>query len=595
MKLEYLKAYKSLQNADQITGCKLPDLTVLTGLNGSGKSHFLEAIAEGHIRCDGIDLSSISLMSHTDLFKKQAKADDIKAACDEFLNGKASDGKQWKRKIRDIYFEHLGWSDASDHHLLVEKSDTTKPIWKITKGDVNPMLWEKVNAFKSDIGQNVFGNPEFQKFPFHDYIKQTYLSFGRVTQEQGFHYSQFIDIVGMQKLLELTQLFTAFQTKQEAYAHDQYMSNRSGKRTEYVAEFEDGNVKPWVPLNQALAELANATGDPDIFNFQITNPDDRDWQAEAQAKIVNKSTGGKIQFDDLSSGEKVIFSLVVMAAGDQATLIPPKLLLLDEIDATLHPSMIQMMMGIIQSVFLARGTKVILATHSPTTISLMDDAAVHLMKPGQATPKIEPTTRADALHVLTEGYATLQDLISFNEANTDYVVLSEGRNCQFLKKAQSYFDPEGRITILDIKDFGAEQLREIYKFLKTVNRTKQFVTVWDCDYRMKRDRDDAGNVRKDNNGETIYVPRNLAALEQDGDRYNRAYVFRKNEHSEYSRGIENLFNAANTEPLELGAHDGKTPTNKQAFERAVLNLDSEDVFANFRPLFEFILADGSQR
>ena len=39
--------YKSIKSLANTT---LPDLTILTGLNGSGKSQFLEAIANGSIQ-----------------------------------------------------------------------------------------------------------------------------------------------------------------------------------------------------------------------------------------------------------------------------------------------------------------------------------------------------------------------------------------------------------------------------------------------------------------------------------------------------------------------------------------------------------------
>lgn len=48
----------------------------------------------------------------------------------------------------------------------------------------------------------------------------------------------------------------------------------------------------------------------------------------------------------------------------------PDILLLDELDASLHPSMIKNMIGVIEDIFLEQGIKVILVTHSPSTIAL---------------------------------------------------------------------------------------------------------------------------------------------------------------------------------------------------------------------------------
>ena len=57
----------------------------------------------------------------------------------------------------------------------------------------------------------------------------------------------------------------------------------------------------------------------------------------------------------------------------------PQVLLLDEVDASLHPSMMQNMLNVIEKVFLENGVKVILVTHSPTTIALAPEESVYVM------------------------------------------------------------------------------------------------------------------------------------------------------------------------------------------------------------------------
>lgn len=52
------------------------------------------------------------------------------------------------------------------------------------------------------------------------------------------------------------------------------------------------------------------------------------------------------------------------------------MVLLDEVDAVLHPSMISALIVGLKEQFVDNGTPVIMATHSVTTVSLVDDDAI---------------------------------------------------------------------------------------------------------------------------------------------------------------------------------------------------------------------------
>lgn len=593
--LTFISPHKSIKNEKQIGDCALPDFTVLTGLNGSGKSHILEAIHKGHIACKGINHKAVSLLSHDKMQEQQVQASYVQKQCEEFLKNRGSDSSQaLRRKISSIYDKHLVYRDACTHHFLLKEVKEGTPIWSIKKTDVSSELWKKISAFKTNMGQEIFADATFREFPFHEHLKRSYISHGIVSQAKGFHYSEFVDVVGVQTLEELTQIFTDYEQAGANHALEQFSSDRYGKRSDFVDEYYQEREPPWVIMNEAFAELKHndVSG---LFDFQITHPGHASWAPDVGSKILNGSTDATISFNELSSGERVVFSLIMMVVGERKGWVPPQLLLLDEIDATLHPSIIKRMKNIIENVFIERGTKVILATHSPTTLSLMDDHCMHQVRPGLIEDKIIKVSKPEALKALTEGYVTLQDLVSITDTNRDFVVLSEGRNCRYLEKARSFFDSDNRIEILNIEDFGTNQLREIFKFLSLVNKTKKFVTVWDCDYRKKNKRDANGNINKDANGNTIYINRDLNDLLDNRDEFNRAYIFEQNAVSQYSKGIENLFKPEHTSPLGFDADNGKAPKNKTGFEQAVLKLDEPEIFANFEPLFKFILdelADG---
>ena len=56
MKLKQNQQYLSITNFAPV---ELPDFTVLTGGNGAGKTHLLEAISKGNVVVDGINVSRI--------------------------------------------------------------------------------------------------------------------------------------------------------------------------------------------------------------------------------------------------------------------------------------------------------------------------------------------------------------------------------------------------------------------------------------------------------------------------------------------------------------------------------------------------------
>lgn len=63
MKLNFARSYKSINSLGEI---ELSDFSIITGLNGSGKTHLLKAIDEGAIVVSHIDLSEIIYYSYND-------------------------------------------------------------------------------------------------------------------------------------------------------------------------------------------------------------------------------------------------------------------------------------------------------------------------------------------------------------------------------------------------------------------------------------------------------------------------------------------------------------------------------------------------
>ena len=103
--------------------------------------------------------------------------------------------------------------------------------------------------------------------------------------------------------------------------------------------------------------------------------------APFELKLINNFNQAKVKFSELSSGEKVLISLVFALYNTKFDVEFPKVLLMDEPDASLHPSMTKQFLDVIQKVFVQdKGVKVILTTHSPSTVALAPEEAIFIVK-----------------------------------------------------------------------------------------------------------------------------------------------------------------------------------------------------------------------
>jgi AAA15 family ATPase/GTPase len=129
------------------------------------------------------------------------------------------------------------------------------------------------------------------------------------------------------------------------------------------------------------------------------------------------------------------FALCLYYAEDRRQLVDyPKVLLFDEIDAPLHPSMTQSLLRTIQDVLINRhGIKVILTTHSPSTVALAPETSLYAMSKTESKTelrRLQKTTKDKALTILTTGVPTL----SIDYENRRQVFVESQYDAQFYEK-----------------------------------------------------------------------------------------------------------------------------------------------------------------
>lgn len=156
---------------------------------------------------------------------------------------------------------------------------------------------------------------------------------------------------------------------------------------------------PWDIVNQSL----QAAG----FPYDVKSPIHTKISDNYELELLDKSNRLKIKALDLSSGEKVILQVVLWLFSSSKPGVFPKLLLLDEPDAHLHPSMTVQFLNVISDILVERyGVRVIMTTHSPSTVALAPNGSVFEMKRGvPLITKLE--NKADIISILTSGILTV--------------------------------------------------------------------------------------------------------------------------------------------------------------------------------------------
>lgn len=129
-----------------------------------------------------------------------------------------------------------------------------------------------------------------------------------------------------------------------------------------------------------------------------TNINDQDIQITLFNKIGKYSTS----LDSLSSGERTLLALAFTIYKIMGKNAIAKLLLMDEVDSSLHPSMSKRLMNVLYKLFYKEmNINIIISTHSPSTVSFAPENSTYIMR--KEHPRLIEATIDQALRELTEG------------------------------------------------------------------------------------------------------------------------------------------------------------------------------------------------
>lgn len=349
---------------------KLPNFVVLTGENGSGKTQLLDYLSDNSILDDGNFVLS-------DENNKQLKEIiySLPGITNQQTNEYIIESKSLLQKIQNEWRQLKGI--AQSHILIHNKSFST----------IEEELAE-LSAARSDLASEVFSTGMMRSYNTHNNIENLNILKNLSSQSlKHIHELKYIDFLSFYKIPQeifsssLEILFHQFNLKQKFY-------------NEWVKETRP----PWDIFNEIL-NIAE-------FNYKLEYTCSEVDETPSSVFLIDRKTLKKVEFEDLSSGEKTIMSLIFVLYNATSNGKFPEVLLFDEPDAHLHPSMAKLFLDVIQDVLVKeQNVKVILTTHSPSTIALAPSESIYKMDRSLGYPVKE--NKDSAIQSLSNGLASL--------------------------------------------------------------------------------------------------------------------------------------------------------------------------------------------
>ncbi|WP_417201512.1 ATP-binding protein [Bizionia sp.] len=330
---------------------ELPVFSVLTGKNGSGKTHLLEAIAnklKSSVEVNGSVTQNIRYIGFNGLNPT------IQESCDP---------NTISQHIKNI------WKNFNSHKQNAQRRNRSN-LSEITRlfNDENSVNF--LNKAIKDSGKT------FEQLTEDDFADSFDISF---MGQNDFFTAQF------------ALIFKNYHKRQEENNINEYYQSKGKPVTKTVLTEDEFNQKygepPWEFVNKILDETT--------IPYEVNNPVNDRIDSSFTFKLKDKIQGFEISSTDLSTGEKVLMSLALAIYNTGGDLGKPDVLLIDEPDAGLHPSMSKMMVRILKENIVEQNKiPTVISTHSPTTVISSEGISIYQLIRGDSGPTKIPVQEA---------------------------------------------------------------------------------------------------------------------------------------------------------------------------------------------------------
>lgn len=381
------------------------DLIVLTGKNGAGKTRVLEAIVNGAISAlsNGCALSqpSIMLLPLSSLMPSFGHA-----MGDAYLQSRITQTVAYFERSRELF--NLPHNPGHEAYMAGVRNHGAAPAMSYSElhklcRRIAERLEIPVEEVKSQDINTFFEEPLTNVFGVYD-LSNACNSYIRKKHQNLYN----------------------FWRKSEL--KDDVSCVPPEKFVEYFG------LGPWVNLNKVVESVFN-----EKFTFSV--PDESSHSYGYVAELLNSKTGETVALGDLSSGEQTLLWLALTlyntqycASGSEAV---PKLLLLDEPDAFLHPKMVVKFYEVVNKFISTFKTYVLITTHSPTTVALAPEKSVCIVADSLITPVDKDAAIAELLDGITQ--------VSIDPANRREVFVENIADARVYKIIFDYLRNDSRL------------------------------------------------------------------------------------------------------------------------------------------------------
>lgn len=434
MQLTFNSHYKSIQ---ALPIEELPSFTIITGENGSGKTHLLQALREGSLRVDDVPDKNIAYYKWGNMAPSHEQSvspgnqhvPGYERLFANLAEGTREDLLARVRKqvdsVTTLDAEHLTEcvhnkgsfltlpaavqagirsEIASYRTCLVQKLEAGKRGNGLTVQYLDGAVQESYGSTPVMTGRRAIAGHELTasqcaiileimrvKLDFFNLTKTDYLHLYPIVEERIDPFQG-----------SLTKLFASYVNERERNDLAEIRCRRGDAESfltdaQFLAQY---GVPPWEVLNKVLREAS--------LPFQFQKPDP-DASRPLRLSLLHTDAKLEIKFSDLSSGERILISLaqfVFLTGYGRQPLALPELVLLDEVDAPLHPSATAGLLHFLKHVLVKRyGCRVLLTTHSPSTVALAPEESLFVME--KESKQLRKVSRDAAIYTLTAGVPVL--------------------------------------------------------------------------------------------------------------------------------------------------------------------------------------------
>lgn len=552
MQIQFNTPYRSITEFDPVD---IPKFVVLTGLNGTGKTHLLEAIVHQNVVITGTTGPPPVLISGQGFQvggESVINSKILSVECEDTWNNFEKHYRGNIKKIREELVPNYEIIKAQCKARKESLLNSTIDGLKQYQQRIKSLFYSSRNKPHPNI-QAIYALAKTLPYSIDEISKKVFFQlFKPVTQYRN-------DLLPT----ELGRIVWDYYVKDQRNQFNEFRNEKYEANNEVLSEEKFISVygeKPWEVINEILNTF-------DSLPYRVNSPEGLDPNGSFQLKLVHREKDYlEINFGQLSSGETILLGLVGSVYNSSTDKQFPNLLLLDEVDGSLHPSMMEKMLEVIDRVFLQYDVKVILVTHAPTTIAMAPEDSIYVMN-RTGRNRIEKKSRQEALSILTQGFATIeQGLKLFDEvARHSITIITEGRNTLLIRKALELNGVNDVGVLPGVEGItGKNQLETIFDFLSRTHHENKIIFVWDCDANPR--------AQPSNNTYPYTLPHN-------------------SENTIAKKGIENIFPASLFDNFtkQIIRPGGRViiefdEGEKRNFESFVIDRNNVDDFRNFSSL-----------